>query len=423
MAERRGLDPDGQAVDSGASVMHASAWASGWRGARGKGLFSAALATLLIAGCVTPPLPPPGIGARVGWAALPGWEAERHAAAWPALTANCQKMPARDARWRSICQDVALFADPTDDVARAFFETRFAPYALHNDQGGVDGLITGYYEPLLYGSRVRSARYRYPVYQRPDDLLVVDLGAIYPELAGRPVRGRLQGRRVVPYLSRAEITAAPSAVTPASAGQPGAANAAAEPLRGNELLWVDDPVALFFLQIQGSGRVQLPDGSVVRLGYADQNGHPYQSIGAQLIARGELPREEVNLYSIRAWLAAHPHEAEDLLNSNPSFVFFSLHEPPTDASLDGPPGSLGVPLTAERSAAVDPSFIALGSPLWLDTSLPGEEPRPYRRLLIAQDTGGAIKGAVRADVFFGHGAQAGHMKQPGRLFVLLPQAR
>lgn len=399
--------------------MRAAPRAPGW---------CVALAALLVAGCVTPALPPAGIGARLAWAALPGWESERHAAIWPALKANCQKMAARDARWQGICQDMALFGDPSDEEARAFLETRFAPYAVHNDRGGVDGLITGYYEPLLYGSRVPSARYRYPVYQRPDDLLIVDLGALYPELAGRPVRGRLQGRRVVPYFSRAEITAAPSAANPASTREPGAANAgAAEPLRGNELLWVDDPVALFFLQVQGSGRVQLPDGSQLRVGYADQNGHPYRSIGAQLIARGELPREEVNLFSIRAWLAAHPDEAEDLLNSNPSYVFFALREPPADASFDGPLGALGVPLTPERSAAVDPSFIALGSLLWLDTSLPGEEPRPYRRLLIAQDTGGAIKGAVRADVFFGHGARAehlaGHMKQPGRIFVLLPQAR
>jgi membrane-bound lytic murein transglycosylase A len=395
---------------------------------RGTRRLSVALVGLLAAGCVTVLPPAPGIGARVDWSALPGWESEQHAAAWPALTANCQKMPARDARWRGICQDAALFGEPGDDIARAFFETRFAPYAVHNDQGGIDGLITGYYEPLLHGSRVRSARYRYPIYQRPDDLLVVDLGALYPELAGRPVRGRLQGKRVVPYFSRAEITAGQGVSNAASAGGAGAANGGgADRLRGNELLWVDDPVALFFLQVQGSGRVQLPDGALLRVGYADQNGHPYQSIGARLIAMGALKREEVNLDSIRAWLSAHPDEAEDLLNSNPSFVFFALREAPTDATLDGPLGSLGVPLTAERSAAVDPSFVALGSPVWLDTSLPGEEPRPFRRLLIAQDTGGAIKGAVRADVFFGHGAQAeylaGHMKQPGRIFVLLPQTR
>jgi membrane-bound lytic murein transglycosylase A len=216
---------------------------------------------------------------------------------------------------------------------------------------------------------------------------------------------------VVPYLSRGEI----------------GNGAGAERLKGNELLWVDDPVGLFFLQVQGSGRVQLPDGSVVRVGYADQNGHPYQSIGAQLVARGALAREEVNLDSIRVWLAAHPDEAEDVLNSNPSFVFFALREPPAETSVDGPLGSLNVALTPQRSAAVDPSFIALGSPLWLDTTLPGAEPRPYRRLLFAQDTGGAIKGPVRADVFFGHGPAAerlaGHMKQPGRLYVLLPQAR
>ncbi len=361
----------------------------------------------LASGCISAPPPPAGIGAPLPWSQLPGWEHEQPAQAWPALLANCARLPAHDARWRAICADAALLGQPDDEVARAFFETRFTPHRVHNERGGDEGLITGYYEPLLNGSRTPSARFRYPVYQRPDDLLVVDLGALYPELAGRPVRGRLQGRRVVPYFSRAEID---------NGGNPRA-------LAGHELLWVDDPVALFFLQVQGSGRVRLPDGSTVAIGYADQNGHPYQSIGARLIARGALTREQVSLDSIRAWLAAHPEEAEEVLNSNPSYVFFALR----DASLPGPLGSLQVPLTAERSAAVDAAVIPLGTPLWLDTTLPDGTAQPYRRLLLAQDTGGAIKGAVRADVFFGHGPQAerlaGNMKQPGRLFALLPAAR
>jgi membrane-bound lytic murein transglycosylase A len=270
-----------------------------------------------------------------------------------------------------------------------------------NGDGSRDGLITGYYEPLLNGSLTRTDRFRYPLYRRPDNLLTVDLTSLYPELKGRPVRGRLDGKRVIPYLDRAQIARERS------------------PLAGNELLWVDDPVEAYLLQVQGSGRVRLPDGSQVAVGYADQNGHPYRSLGAQLIQRGELRREEVTLPRIREWIAAHPEETEALLNSNPSFVFFRLRE----AGAEGPVGSLGVPLVAERSIAVDPAYITLGLPVWLNTTLP--DGSRYQRLVVAQDTGGAIKGAVRADVFFGQGDAAGRvageMKQTGQLYVLRPR--
>jgi membrane-bound lytic murein transglycosylase A len=213
----------------------------------------------------------------------------------------------------------------------------------------------------------------------------------------------LQGNRVVPYFSRAEITAG------------------AQPLTGQELLWVDDAVALFMLQVQGSGRVQMPDGSMLAVGYADQNGHPYYPIGRRLVEMGALIAGEVTLFSIRDWLQQHPDEAQDVLNRNPSYIFFALR----DASLPGPLGSLNVPLVAQRSIAVDAAKIPLGLPVWLDTTLPGGAV-PYRRLMQAQDTGGAIKGQVRADIFFGRGVEAerlaGEMKQPGRMYVLLPQA-
>jgi membrane-bound lytic murein transglycosylase A len=270
-----------------------------------------------------------------------------------------------------------------------------------NPEHGRDGLITGYYEPLLYGSSTRSERFRWPLYKRPDNLLTVDLASLYPELKGRPVRGRLDGKRVVPYYSRTEI------------------GNGKNPLAGNELLWVEDPVELFILQVQGSGRVRLPDGGEVAVGYADQNGHPYRSLGGRLIELGALTREEVTLTRIRDWLAAHPEETGALLNSNPSYIFFTQR----DASLAGPLGSLGVALTAERSVAVDPVYIPLGLPVWLDTVLP--DGTPLQRLALAQDTGGAIKGPVRADLFLGQGAEAGRlageMKQRGRLYVLLPK--
>ncbi len=319
------------------------------------------------------------------------------------------------AAWREICADAALFPAPDDATARAFFETRFQPHAVHGDSGrrhdsrdgggraasgtaADDGIITGYYEPLLHGSPKRTERFRYPVYSVPEDLLVVDLGGLYPELKDRRLRGRLDGRRVVPYPSRAEITA--------------------KKINAPVLAWVDDPAALFFLQIQGSGRIQIEGGETYYVGYADQNGHPYYAIGSTLVNRGALKVEEVNLDSIRAWLATNPAQAEDVLNSNPSYVFFARRESPAI-------GALGAPLTPQRSAAVDPAFIPLGVPLWLDTTLP--DAALYRRLVFAQDTGGAIKGPVRADVFFGFGPEAeklaGNMKQPGRIFVLLPAKR
>ncbi len=365
----------------------------------GRRVRSAALLALTawLTACVT--APPPGIGVPVSWRDLPGWSDERPAEAWVTLEQSCSRLAARDPRWRSLCADAALFPQPDDNTARAFFETRFQPHVVNGDNGRKhDGIITGYYEPLLHGSLKRSERFHYPVYGVPEDLLIVDLGGLYPELKDKRLRGRLDGRRVVPYPARAEI--------------------AARKINAPVLAWVDDPVALFFLQIQGSGRLRLEDGETLFVGYADQNGHPYRAIGNTLLGRGALKLEEMSLDNIRAWFAAHPGEVEDVLNSNPSYVFFVRREQPAV-------GSLQVPLTPQRSVAVDPAFIPLGAPLWLDTTLNGQT--PYRRLMFAQDTGGAIKGPVRADLFFGFGAEAeklaGNMKQPGRIFVLLPAKR
>lgn len=365
----------------------------------GKVLFRVGVpaAVASLGACVT--VPAPGIGQPVSWRDLPGWDEDRLAAAWPAFEQSCSRLGTHDPGWRSLCADAVLFPQPDDDTARAFFETRFQPHAVHGDDSRRhDGVITGYYEPLLHGGHQRSARFRYPVYGVPEDLLIVDLGDLYPELKGRPLRGRLDGRRVVPYPSRTEITA--------------------KKINAPVLAWVDDPVALFFLQVQGSGRIQLEGGETFYVGYADQNGHPYHAVSGTLVNRGALEFEDVNLDSIRAWLASHPNEAENVLNSNPSYVFFARREQPAV-------GALQVPLTPRRSVAVDPAFIPLGAPLWLDTMLP--DASPYRRLVFAQDTGGAIKGPVRADLFFGFGAEAeklaGNMKQPGRIFVLLPAKR
>ena len=363
-------------------------------------------AVCLLSSCVSAPSRMPGIGQPVSWTELPGWQDDRLAQAWPALLNSCQKLPARDVRWGLLCADAALFPAPDDATARAFFETRFVAHEIAGNNGAADGLITGYYEPLLLGSLVRTDRFRYPLYGRPDDLVVVDLGDLYPELQGKRYRGRLGGNRVVPYYSRADI------------------NNGKRPPDNAILAWVDDPVELFFLEIQGSGRIQLPDGKMLHVGYADQNGHPYVAIGRTLVDSGALKLEDATMPAIHAWLKANPDKAQAVLNSNPSYVFFTLREP--DSS--GPVGALNVPLLPERSIAVDPGFIPLGSPVWFDTSLPGNgEARPYRRLVFAQDTGGAIRGPVRADLFFGFGKNAerlaGTMRQRGKMYVLQPLPR
>ncbi len=359
------------------------------------------IAISALAGCARF-APPPGIGDAVSWRQVPGWGQDRHAESWPALLRSCTRLERRHNAWDRVCAAARDLTAPTDTEARTFYERWLKPHRVRGASWRTRGLITGYYEPLLEGSRTRTDEHRYPIYARPKDLVVVDLSDLFPELEDKTVRGLLRGNKVVPYYERRKI------------------EAPEQPLAGRELLWITDPVDLFFLHIQGSGRVRLVDGSIVGVGYADQNGHPYRSIGRMLIEMGELAREEVTMFTIRDWLRDHPQKTADLLQRNPSYIFFHLREAPGD----GPLGSLNVPLTAERSLAVDRKVIPLGLPVWLDTTRPGDEAIPYRRLVFAQDTGGAISGPVRADLFWGHGPRAermaGTMKQPGRLFVLLP---
>lgn len=349
-----------------------------------------------------PALPPAKPLQAARWEDLPGWQEDDLSAAWPAFLQSCRALNGKaKPGWKRVCE-LAKNIDATDnEVIRRFFEAQLAPYALVAPDGKNEGLITGYYEPLLKGSRTRSTIYATPALGVPDDLLTIDLGEVLTELKNLRLRGRLQGNKVIPYYSRSEI-------------ESGSARTPEKPL-----LWLDDPVEFFFLQVQGSGRVKLPDGKLVRLGYADQNGHPYQSIGKVLIERGELKLSEASMQGIQAWARANPERLQSVLNANPSYVFF--RELP--ASKDGPIGALGVPLTAERSLAVDPRTAPLGAPIFLATSRPNSS-QPLNRLMLAQDTGGAIKGVVRADFFWGFGPtageQAGRMKQNGRLWVLLP---
>lgn len=344
------------------------------------------------------------LGKAVAWHDIKGWAEDNQAEAWPALQQSCRRLAKRSPTWRNLCLDVSLMEAPDDETARAFFETRFVARPLVAKGGNREGLITGYYEPLLQGSHTRTRVYRYALYRRPADLLIIDLGSLYEELKGKRLRGRLKGsRRVVPYFSREEI------------------DNGNNPLKGSEIAWVSDAVGLFFLHIQGSGRIRFQDGSEIAVGYSDQNGHPYYAIGRRLIAIGDIKEEDISLQSIRDWLRNNPDDAVDLLNRNPSYVFFTVRE----KQKSGPIGTLGVPLTPERSIAVDRRVVQLGLPVWLDTTLPGSDEKiPYRRLVFAQDTGGAIRGTVRADLFWGNGPRAeenaGRMRQPGTLYVLMP---
>jgi membrane-bound lytic murein transglycosylase A len=335
----------------------------------------------------------------VSWAEVSGWRDDDPSGAWPAFLQSCNRLKTQPA-WRDSCTAAATLV-PGASV-REFFETRFQPYRVANADGSVDGLATGYYEPLLRGSRKKEGPYRHPLYSAPDDLLIIDLAEVNPDLKNLRLRGRLDGRRVVPYHPRADIERGLPALT------------------GKELLWVNDAVELFFLQIQGSGRVRLENGELVRVGYADQNGQPYKSIGRYLVEQGELKLEQASMQGIKAWGAANPSRLEALLNQNPSYVFFR-ELPDADG---GPPGALGVPLSAERSIAVDPRYIPLGVPVFLATTWPNSA-QPLNRLVLAQDTGGAIRGAVRADYFWGFGdaagVQAGRMRQNARMWVLLPR--
>lgn len=389
-----------------------------------------ALAALALAACTSSPPPttqtptvlpdPPALPAvyrPVDWASLPGIAQDATREVWPALLVGCKVLPARPGlpeavatSWRNACSAAALVDARDESSVRAFLAQYFSPYQVTFPDGREEGLVTGYYEPKLDGSRLRTARYTVPLYAKPDDLLTVELGDLHPELKGRRVRARLDGQRVVPYWSRNEIESGRA------------------PPPDKVLAYVADPVDAFFLQIQGSGRISLADGSVIRVGYADQNGHPYRSIARVLVDRGEMTLEASSMQAIRSWGRKHAAKLPALLDENPSYVFFREVAPPApgtlEAAIDGPIGSLGVPLLARRTIAVDPRAIPLGTPVWIATTMPLSN-RPLQRLVIAQDTGGAIRGAVRADYFWGFGdtaaKEAGRMRQQGRLWMLWPQ--
>ena len=340
------------------------------------------------------------------WSDIDGFSEDDLTAVWPAWMQSCSALINKP-QWQATCGVAKTLKNPNKQAVLAYFTQNFNVYSATNQDGTDTGMITGYYEPMLKGSRTKSSQYPYPLYRQPNDLVTVELGDVYPELKNKRVRGKLvgnkqEGQKIVPYLTRAEIESTPA------------------PLAGSELLWINDIIDGFFLQIQGSGLVKLDNGENVHVGYANQNGQTYNSIGRLLVDRGELTLDQASMQGIKNWASNNMAKLRDLLNSNPSYVFFK--ELP--AGLPGPLGALGVPISAERSVAIDPKFIPLGAPLFLSTTQPNSA-IPLKRLMVAQDTGGAIKGGVRADFFWGAGdiagKQAGAMKQVGKIWILLPK--
>ena len=325
----------------------------------------------------------------VSFADVPGWQVDRQSDALVALRRSCGKLAAQPAdrpvganniggnagQWRAAC---AAAQTVKDSEARGYFEREFRAYRVQAADGK-EGLFTGYYEPSLRGSKTKDGRYTVPIYRYPPDWNAK--GGPYPDRTAIEA-GALAGKKL-------------------------------------EIAWAESAIDVFFLQVQGSGRIELPDGKTMQVGYAGDNGRKYVPIGRILIERGVYKPDEVSLQSIRAWMDANPKQAPALMRENPRYIFFRVLE-------DGPVGAGGVALVPGRSLAIDPAFMPMGAPLWLDTTWPGSETKPLRRLVIAQDTGSAIKGPIRGDVFWGPGAEAertaGQMKQPGTYFLLLPTA-
>lgn len=372
------------------------------------------LCAIALAGCAVNPRCPPVATQpshafryeRASWTDLPGWSSDTMQEVWPAYLESCRDLRFRPG-WSEVCaaaQAIAAAAGAAE--VRGYFQRYFEPYRLQKGTGAAaqaSGLVTGYYERLLRGAHTASAQFSTPLYSPPQDLLTVDLSSLYPELKGKAVRGRLDGNRVVPYYTRAEVAADPA-------------------LRGKELVWVDNALDAFALEIQGSGRVQLEDGETVRIQYADQNGQPYHSIGRYLVDNGLLTVEQATMPGIRAWLEANPERMQEVLDANPSVVFFK--EMPLGNPQEGPKGAESVALTPGRSIAVDAAYVPLGAPVFLATTFPASD-APLERLVIAQDTGGAIRGAPRADFFWGTGNEAremaGKMRQSGEMWLLWPR--
>jgi membrane-bound lytic murein transglycosylase A len=321
----------------------------------------------------------------VSWQALPGWQDDDLSQAWPAWLRSCEALRKRksEINWSQACFQVASISVRDTQAIRRYFESNFQAYEIRNSAGSETGLITGYYEPVMNGSQTRTSVYNVPLYAYPS--------------AWRQARPN-------PGPSRAELI---------NSGL----------LKGSEIAWVQDPVAAAFMQIQGSGKIRLQDGRMLRLGYAGTNEQPFKSFAQWLLDRKEITRGEASMQGISQWAKRNPDRVNEMLNANPRFVFFK--ELPGNVSADlGPTGALNVPLTTERSIAIDLQAMPLGAPVFLATTKPLSD-QALQKLVMAQDTGKAIVGGVRADYYWGSGdaagEMAGRMKQNGKMWVLLPR--
>ncbi|URN88158.1 murein transglycosylase A [Pseudomonas sp. 8(2025)] len=360
-------------------------------------------ALALLAGCNggdnTKPAPTHALATynSATWDALPNVADNDLLAGFGSWRSACTRLKA-DPVWGATCAAAATVPQ-TPEAIRGFLKEHLQVYGLRSGNGSSTGLITGYYEPVYPGSLTQTQVANVPVYGVPEDMIIVALDSLYPELKGKRLRGRLEGRVLKPYDDAATIES--------------------KGTKAPVIAWLTDAMDLQFLQIQGSGRIQLDDGRQLRIGYADQNGHPYRPIGRWLVDQGELKKEDVTMGTIAAWAKAHPARIPELLGSNPSYVFFNRNPD----SNEGPRGSLNVPLTSGYSVAVDRKVIPLGSLLWLSTTRP--DGSSLIRPVAAQDTGGAITGEVRADLFWGTGDAAGQlagdMKQQGQIWMLWPK--
>jgi membrane-bound lytic murein transglycosylase A len=334
---------------------------------------------------------------KIDMITIDGFESDNLEKALKVFIKDCQASK-KDPKLTKVC---LLAQDKKNYVnAKDFFIKNFTAYQLISEDGDKKGLITGYYEPLLYGSYYKTNRYKYPVYAVPKNLLNIQLTGAYPSLSAYRLRGKVEGNKVVPYETREEIN---------EIDYKNSQNL-------KPICFVDDKIDLFFLQIQGSGKVQLPNGKFVNIGYGGQNGHQYYAIGRKLLEIGAIEKKNMSLQSIRNWLLKNPIKIDEILNLNKSYVFFTK-------SVQTATGSLGTQLTANRNLAVDRKNIPLGFPVFINTTNPVTQ-EPINQLMVAADTGGAIKGKIRADLFFGNGEKArelaGKMKQQGELFIFIP---
>ncbi|MCW9026289.1 MAG: murein transglycosylase A [Thiovulaceae bacterium] len=320
---------------------------------------------------------------------LPNWEDEDYDSALEDFKNSCQSSKTKD-----IYQDLCHKAQDVNN-SKNFFISNFALFEIHTQDGEEEGLLTGYYEPYLRGSLTKHGKYIYPVYETPKDLITVDLSSIYPDLKHYRLRGRLENNKLVPYYTRKE--------------------ASGKKIDADVICYVDNKIDLFFLEVQGSGRVLLDNNETIFIGYDNQNGHKYNSIGRYLVDKGEIPLENISLQSIRKWFKENPDRVEEVLNYNDSVVYFKQKEQPAT-------GSLGLELTPRRSIAVDKRYIPLGSMLYCSAE---QNATKFSHIVQAQDTGGAIKGEIRADMFLGFGDEArnvaGRLKAPLKLWIFLPK--